>query len=74
MTGTLTIIGAPTRRVEWDTDRPASYEAAKQAYKDALALGAQPFDTKVEQAERIGDVAEMPDTDVTMVPRFAGGQ
>jgi len=71
MTGTLTIVGAPSRKLEWDTDRPASYEAAKAAYAKAVTGTGQAFDTKAET--RI-DSPEMPEIeDITVVPRFSGG-
>lgn len=75
MTGTLTIVGAKSKTVEWDTDKPASFEAAKAAYEAARSSGAQAFagGTAVEGATRV-DTPVMPETDITMVPRFAGGR
>jgi len=78
MTGTLTILGRNKARLEWDTDSPASVEAARRAYDEATKQGAAPMDTTQETATpakvngkgfQPGEVPQ----DMTMVPRFAGG-
>jgi hypothetical protein len=79
MTGTLKVLGANRALIEWDTDTPASVEAAKRAYAEAAAKGATPFDTTESTAKPMHGAttfdpgkATTPE-DITMVPRFAGG-
>jgi hypothetical protein len=79
MTGTLTVLGRNKGVHTWDTDSPASIEAAKRAYAAAKDQGSAPFDTSGPEAKPLGGTgfapgeAETPE-DVTMVPRFAGGR
>jgi hypothetical protein len=73
MTGTLTISGTKAKKFEWDTDMPATYEAAKAAYDDARLSGLQAFAGAAGTETRRVDDPTMPEEDVTMVPRFAGG-
>jgi hypothetical protein len=73
MTGTLTILGRKSSQVEWDTDTPTTYEAAKAAYEQARSAGLQAFAGSVTEEARRVDTPTMPEEDVTMVPRFAGG-
>jgi hypothetical protein len=71
MTGTLTILGKDAKVIEFDTDAPASIEAAERAYAEARLSGKQGFDTKT--GKRLNGTLDPSVEDQTMVPRFAGG-
>lgn len=77
MTGSVTILGGKTAKLVWDTDSPVSVEEARQAYDTAIRAGGQPFDSTAEEAVRIdnpnGHAPGVAESDVTVVPRYAGG-
>lgn len=59
--------------VEFDTEVPESAEVAQEKVRRALAGGAMLFDTSVTPGERITRFDPTEQTDVTVVPAFAGG-